>query len=240
MLNGQLDKLQFTGIDAIVTGPLVSGKAEARAARKALNKRADALSTHIKALHGELAPLIAAAQTRAQRKSRRKSPDRARRVLERKRAKAGGGGKAAAAPARAPRLARQSSAERRKKVLERARTTPPSSGKGGGDGDGTAAATTARTRGMSAWREPAAPPPSNKHRSLPTKGTWTPSQFRQQRRMPGKSKTMSASDYPTAATSGGGGGRHRAHRVAACGVCGGNHPTARCPYGEHYGRAVLE
>ena len=61
-LNGQLDKLQFQGIDSVVTGPLTSGKAQARAQRKGLNKTAAALSKDIKALHAVLAQALAARQ----------------------------------------------------------------------------------------------------------------------------------------------------------------------------------
>ena len=60
-LNGQLDKLQFQGIDSVVTGPLTSGKEQARAQRKGLNKAAAALSADIKALHADLAAALAKA-----------------------------------------------------------------------------------------------------------------------------------------------------------------------------------
>ena len=59
-LNGQLDKLQFQGIDSVVTGPLTSGKEQARAQRKGLNKAAAALSRDIKELHKQLAAALAA------------------------------------------------------------------------------------------------------------------------------------------------------------------------------------
>ena len=62
-LNGQLDKLQFQGIDSVVTGPLTSGKEQARAQRKGLNKAAAALSADIKALHADLAAALDKAGT---------------------------------------------------------------------------------------------------------------------------------------------------------------------------------
>ena len=51
LLNGRVDKLQFSGIDSVMVGPLTSGKGDARALRKQLNKQASELSKLIKELH---------------------------------------------------------------------------------------------------------------------------------------------------------------------------------------------
>jgi len=54
LLNGRVDKLQFSGIDSVMVGPLTSGKVDARALRKKLNKRASELSKQIKAIHSRI------------------------------------------------------------------------------------------------------------------------------------------------------------------------------------------
>ena len=54
LLNGQLDKLQMTKIDAVSTGPLKSGKTKARALRKEINEDATALTEEIGILHKQI------------------------------------------------------------------------------------------------------------------------------------------------------------------------------------------
>ena len=49
-LHGNVDKLQFNKIDAVMTGPLTSGKAAAKAQRKALTKQCIALGERIEAV----------------------------------------------------------------------------------------------------------------------------------------------------------------------------------------------
>ena len=51
LLNGRVDKLQFSGIDSVMVGPLTSGKGDARALRKKLNMQASELSKLIKDIH---------------------------------------------------------------------------------------------------------------------------------------------------------------------------------------------
>eukprot|EP00936_MAST-01D_sp_MAST-1D-sp1_P000471 g471.t1 len=50
-LSGQIEKLQFARIDQIHVGALNSGQEQARAQRKALNRRVDALNERVKAVH---------------------------------------------------------------------------------------------------------------------------------------------------------------------------------------------
>ena len=53
-MDGKLDKLQFVGLDSIMTGQLTTGKEDARALRKALNRRVGVLNQEIKRLHSSL------------------------------------------------------------------------------------------------------------------------------------------------------------------------------------------
>ena len=55
LLSGRIDKLQMTEVDAVMTGPLTSGKADARAQRKGLNRTASGLIARIKALRARIA-----------------------------------------------------------------------------------------------------------------------------------------------------------------------------------------
>ena len=52
-VSGTLDKIQFEGVDAIITAELTSGKAAARNRRKGLNVRCESLRTMALALHSE-------------------------------------------------------------------------------------------------------------------------------------------------------------------------------------------
>ena len=54
ILNGRVDKLQFSGLDSVLVGSLTSGKGDARALRKSLNKQAFVLSTKIKEIHSRI------------------------------------------------------------------------------------------------------------------------------------------------------------------------------------------
>lgn len=56
-LNGQLDKLQFEKIDAVQTADLNSGKATAKANRKALTAFVDLLRPRVTAVHEKLLKL---------------------------------------------------------------------------------------------------------------------------------------------------------------------------------------
>ena len=60
-LNGDLEKFQFTQVDAIETGELNSGKADAKAHRKRLNAEVEAAQARIKALHARVTEAEAAA-----------------------------------------------------------------------------------------------------------------------------------------------------------------------------------
>lgn len=46
-MHGTLDKLQMESIDAVMTGPLTSGKADAKELRKALTKRCEQLTEQV-------------------------------------------------------------------------------------------------------------------------------------------------------------------------------------------------
>ena len=58
-LNGDLEKFQFTKVDAIETSELDTGKQEAKAHRKQLNARVEETQALIKALHERLRALEA-------------------------------------------------------------------------------------------------------------------------------------------------------------------------------------
>jgi hypothetical protein len=46
-LNGMLEKLQFVGIDGVITSELNSGKTDAKANRKSLTQRAEAITAEL-------------------------------------------------------------------------------------------------------------------------------------------------------------------------------------------------
>ena len=53
-LHGNVDQLQFNKIDTVMTGPLTSGKAQAKAQRKALTKQCIALGERIEVVKKQL------------------------------------------------------------------------------------------------------------------------------------------------------------------------------------------
>ena len=53
-LHGNVDQLQFNKIDTVMTGPLTSGKAQAKAQRKALTKQCIALGKRIEVVNKQL------------------------------------------------------------------------------------------------------------------------------------------------------------------------------------------
>ena len=53
-LMGNLDKIQFSKVDAVCTAELNSGKQQAKDSRKSLNRRIDALRERGKGLHERL------------------------------------------------------------------------------------------------------------------------------------------------------------------------------------------
>ena len=59
LMVGAVDKLQMKEIDTIIVGELDSGKNDARASRKELNKRASELSERIKRLHAAIVKHLA-------------------------------------------------------------------------------------------------------------------------------------------------------------------------------------
>jgi len=59
-LVGMLDKLQFNGIDSVITAQLQSGKEKAREKRKTLNQRCEKLRQKILTVHEDIQLLLAA------------------------------------------------------------------------------------------------------------------------------------------------------------------------------------
>ncbi|OQR93765.1 hypothetical protein ACHHYP_02310 [Achlya hypogyna] len=59
-LCGTLDKLQFNGVDGIITADLVSGKDHVRDQRKQLNRQCETIRTTMLSLHEQLTAHIAA------------------------------------------------------------------------------------------------------------------------------------------------------------------------------------
>ncbi|KDO31834.1 hypothetical protein SPRG_03754 [Saprolegnia parasitica CBS 223.65] len=57
---GSLDKLQFNGVDGIITADLVTGKADIRDQRKLLNKQCESIRTTMLSLHAQLTSHVAA------------------------------------------------------------------------------------------------------------------------------------------------------------------------------------
>jgi hypothetical protein len=53
-LGGKVEKLQFKGLDTVMTGGLTTGRDDARALRKSLNKRVAVLNAEIKRVHSEV------------------------------------------------------------------------------------------------------------------------------------------------------------------------------------------
>jgi TolA-binding protein len=59
-MNGNLEKLQYSGVDSIITAELESGKERAKEKRKALNQRCDALRERILQDSKDLQRMLAA------------------------------------------------------------------------------------------------------------------------------------------------------------------------------------
>jgi hypothetical protein len=62
-LNGHLEKLQFSGLDGVVTQELTSGKDEARLQRKGLNGQCEELRGRLQDLKGAVVALRPNAQS---------------------------------------------------------------------------------------------------------------------------------------------------------------------------------
>ncbi len=59
-MNGNLEKLQYAGVDSIITADLDTGKELAKEKRKALNQRCDALRERILGISNDLSKMLAA------------------------------------------------------------------------------------------------------------------------------------------------------------------------------------